>query len=77
MSLPVRVYGDEEEEAVKLSAADVKKYEAKFSQLVVQFSNLNFIESVGEGNIMFKNIQPNYIKCCSNLTSHKYDLCTY
>ena len=34
---------------VKLSAAEVKKYEAQFSQLVVQFSNLQLNECIGKG----------------------------
>ena len=56
MGLPTRECSDEEEADVKLSAADVQKYEAKFSQLVVQFSNLNFNESLGEGIISYLNI---------------------
>ena len=43
---------EEEEEVVKLSAADIKKYEARFSQLVVQFSKLQFNECVGKGKII-------------------------
>ena len=49
-------HGDEEEEVVKLSAADIKKYEAKFSQTVVKFSNLQINETVGEG--MFSYYKP-------------------
>ena len=41
--------GEEEEEIVKLSAAEVHKYEAEFSQLVVQFSNLQLKECIGKG----------------------------
>ena len=48
MSLP-RYFYEGEEEVVKLSAAEVKKYEARFSQSVVRFSNLQFNESIGEG----------------------------
>ena len=39
------------EEVVKLSAVDIKKYEARFSQLVVQFSKLHFNECVGKGKL--------------------------
>ena len=42
---------EEEGEVVKLSAADIKKYEARFSQLVVQFSKLQINECVGKGKI--------------------------
>ena len=41
--------GEEEEEVVKLSAAEVKKYEARFSQSVVRFSNLQIKECIGKG----------------------------
>ena len=41
--------GEEEEKIVKLSAAEVHKYEAEFSQLVVQFSNLQLKECIGKG----------------------------
>ena len=44
---------EEDEETVKLSAADVKKYEAKFSQSVVRFSNLHFNECIGKGIIIY------------------------
>ena len=39
----------EEREEVKLTAADIKMYEARFSQLVVQFSKLQFNECIGKG----------------------------
>ena len=42
---------EEKEEVVKLSAVDIKKYEARFSQLVVQFSKLHFSECVGKGKL--------------------------
>ena len=41
--------GEEEGEEVKLTAAEVKKYEAQFSQLVVQFSSLLLKECIGKG----------------------------
>jgi hypothetical protein len=41
--------GDEEEEVVKLSAADIKKYEARFAQTVVKFSKLQLNECIGKG----------------------------
>ena len=44
--------GEEEEEVVKLSAAEVRKYEARFSQSVVRFSNLQIKECIGEGIII-------------------------
>ena len=40
---------DEEEEEVKLTAAEIKKYKARFSQSIIQFSKLQFNESAGEG----------------------------
>ena len=43
--------GEEDEEEVKLSATEVKKYETQFSKLVVQFSNLQINECVGKGKI--------------------------
>ena len=39
----------EKEGEVKLSAAEVRKYEAQFSQLVVKFSNLQLNECIGKG----------------------------
>ena len=50
MSL-TRDLGEEDEKKVKLSATDVKKYEAQFSKLVVQFSNLQINECIGKGKI--------------------------
>ena len=47
--------GEEIEEAVKLSAAEVKKYEARFSESVVRFSNLQIKECIGEGIIALYN----------------------
>ena len=44
-------YDEEEEEVVKLSRAEVKKYKAQFSQLVVQFSNLQLKECIGKGKL--------------------------
>ena len=41
--------GEEDEEEVKLSATEVKKYETQFSKLVVQFSNLQINECIGKG----------------------------
>ena len=41
--------GEEEGEVVILSAAEVKKYEARFSQSVVRFSSLQMNECVGKG----------------------------
>ena len=43
--------GEEEEEVVKLSAADIKKYEARFAQTVVKFSKLQLNECIGKGII--------------------------
>ena len=43
--------GEEKEEEVKLTVAEVKKYEAQFSQLVVQFSSLQLKECIGKGVI--------------------------
>ena len=42
-------HNEEEEDIVKLSAAEVKKYEAQFSQSVVRFSNLQLNECIGKG----------------------------
>ena len=41
--------GEEEEEVVRLSAAEVKKYETRFTQSVVRFSSLQINESIGKG----------------------------
>ena len=41
----------EEEKEVKLTAAEVKKYETQFSHLVVQFSSLQLKECIGKGII--------------------------
>ena len=46
-----RDLGEEEEEVVRLSAAEVKKYEARFTQSVVRFSSLLINECVGKGMI--------------------------
>ena len=43
--------GEEEEEIVRLSAAEVKKYEARFTPSVVRFSSLKMNECVGKGMI--------------------------
>ena len=43
--------GEEEEEVVRLSAAEVKKYEAQFSQSVVRFPSLQINECIGKGTI--------------------------
>ena len=45
-------HGEKEEDVVRLSAAEVKKYEARFSQLVVRFSNLQIKECIGKGELM-------------------------
>ena len=42
----------EEREEVKLTEADIKKYATRFSQLVVQFSKLQFDDCVGKGEIV-------------------------
>ena len=42
-------HSEDEEEVVRLSAAEVKKYEARFSQSVVRFSNLQINECIGKG----------------------------
>ena len=39
------------EEEVRLTAAEVKKYKAQFSQLVVQFPSLQLNECIGKGII--------------------------
>ena len=39
----------EEKEGIRLTAAEVKKYETRFSQSVVSFPNLQFHESIGKG----------------------------
>ena len=44
---------EEEEEVVRLSAAEVKKYEARFSQSVVRFSNLQINECIGKGTTTY------------------------
>ena len=44
---------EEEEEVVRLSAAEVKKYEARFSQSVVRFSNLQINECIGKGTTAY------------------------
>ena len=49
--------GEEEEEIVKLSAAEVHKYEAEFSQLVVQFFNLQLKECIGKGTYISTVLQ--------------------
>ena len=49
----------EEREEVKLTTADIKKYAERFSQLVVQFSKLQFNGCVGKGKY--------HSSCCSNL----------
>ena len=40
------------EEEVKLTAAEVKKYEAQFTQLVVRFSDLQLKECIGKGKLL-------------------------
>ena len=45
--------GEEEEEVIRLSAAEVKKYEARFSQSVVRFSSLQLKECIGKGLIAY------------------------
>ena len=48
--MSVAIQWDEEgEDVVKLSAAEVKSYEARFSQSVVRFSNLQINECIGTG----------------------------
>ena len=44
---------EEEEEVVRLSAAEVKKYEARFSQSVVRFSKLQINECIGKGTTTY------------------------
>ena len=39
-------------EEVKLTAAEVKKYEARFTQLVVRFSDLQLKECIGKGELI-------------------------
>ena len=58
--------GKEMEEVVKLSTAEVKKYEAQFSQSVVRFSNLQLKECIGEGIII--TLYNNVLKlgCCND-----------
>ena len=46
------LYEKEVDEEVKLTAAEVKKYEAQFSQLVVQFTSLQLNECIGKGMTM-------------------------
>ena len=64
--------GEEEEEVVKLSAADIKKYEARFSQLVVQFSKLQFNECIGKGKL--HNYYGLYQHCISVMYLYTYAL---
>ena len=40
---------EKEVQVVKLTAAEVKKYEAQFSQSVVRFSSLHLNECIGKG----------------------------
>ena len=42
---------EEVKEEVRLTAAEVKKYKAQFSQLEVQFSSLQLNECIGKGII--------------------------
>ena len=46
----------EEKEEVKLTAAEVKKYEARFTQLVVRFSDLQLKECIGKGELIYVSI---------------------
>ena len=46
--------GEEKDKEVKLTAAEVKKYEARFTQLVVRFSNLQLKECIGKGEVVYK-----------------------
>ena len=55
----------EEEGEVKLSAAEIKEYEAQFSQLIVQFSNFQLNECIGKG--IFSHILLKYY--CLSITN--------
>ena len=49
--MSVAINPGEEKDGIRLTAAEVKKYETRFSQTVVSFSNLQFNESIGKGII--------------------------
>ena len=45
-------YQEESNKVVKLSAAEIKKYEAQFAQSVVRFSNIQLNECIGKGIVL-------------------------
>ena len=69
MSMSLTRYPCDEEEVVRLTAAEVKKYESQFSQAVVRFSNLQFNESVGEGINTYGMIH-NWCYCAFSVSMH-------